>query len=327
MSKPSQDRSAELGNRVEISCTDGLKLVGNLWRASEAPIVGNVIINPATGVLARYYHRYARFLAAHGFNVLTYDYRGIGQSRPIDLKQCCYRWRDWGGLNFDGALQFMQQHGFDRKLSVVGHSIGGFLIGLADTERGKLIDRILTVGAQYGWWGDYAAHRRADLFLKWHVAMPLLTMICGYFPGCRLGWLEDLPAGIAYEWSFRRSRFEQSYPKAERTAVLDRMAAIKVPILAVVVSDDELGTVRAIRRTLSYYSGAHSNAVLIEPRLYQRKRLGHFDLFHDRHSGDFWMDTVRWLREGRNPWDEQVIDPLASATRRRRGNKAPNHNL
>ncbi len=47
---------------------------------------GSVIINPATGVAARYYHYYARFLAEHGFDVLTYDYRGIGLSRPERLR-------------------------------------------------------------------------------------------------------------------------------------------------------------------------------------------------------------------------------------------------
>ncbi len=59
-----------------------MPLAGHLWRASNGDPIGAVIVNPATGVLARYYHRYARFLAGHGFDVLTYDYRGIGLSRP-----------------------------------------------------------------------------------------------------------------------------------------------------------------------------------------------------------------------------------------------------
>jgi hypothetical protein len=53
---------------------------------------------------------------------------------------------------------------------------------------------MLTVGAQYAYWRDYAVRRRAQLLLKWHVIMPALTTLCGYFPGRRLGWLEDRPA-------------------------------------------------------------------------------------------------------------------------------------
>lgn len=269
--------------------------------------MGTVIINPATGVLARYYHRYARFLAEHGFDVLTYDYRGIGASRPASLRGCGYRWRDWGELDFEAAIRFVQQQGRRRRLFVVGHSIGGFLPGLAPSAH--RIERMLTVGAQYAWWGDYASHRRFRLFLKWHVAMPVLTFACGYFPGRRLGWLEDLPTGVAFEWSFRRSRFERSHPPAQRQGALDRMAAVTAPILAVAISDDELGTPAAIHRTLGYYTSAERIAVRIRPSDYGRSAIGHFGLFHDSHTAGFWLDTLLWLRDGRNPWPSHVINP------------------
>jgi predicted alpha/beta hydrolase len=67
------------GQAAGIPCLDGVRLGGHLWRMpGGCGAAGTVIVNPATGVLARYYHRYARFLATHGFNVLTYDYRGMG---------------------------------------------------------------------------------------------------------------------------------------------------------------------------------------------------------------------------------------------------------
>lgn len=289
----------------EIVCTDGVRLGARLWPARTQSVAGSVIINPATGVLARYYHRYARFLAGHGFDVLTYDYRGIGASRPDSLKGCGYRWRDWGERDVEAAINLMHVRRRAGPLIVVGHSIGGFLPGLARSAR--LIDRMLTVGAQYAWWGDYAPERRLFLLFKWHVAMPLLTAACGYFPGRRLGWLEDLPAGVANEWSFRRRRFERNYPPAARANVLARMAAVTAPILAVTVTDDEFGTVPAIRRTLRYYTGGERTLVSIAPGDYGRASIGHFGLFHDSHASGFWLDTLLWLREGRNPWPGRVV--------------------
>jgi predicted alpha/beta hydrolase len=165
---------------VALHCDDGIVLGGDLWPACGAP-VGQIIINPATGVLARFYHRYARFLAGHGFEVLTYDYRGIGASRPEKLRGCGYRWRDWGLLDFEAALRFMNQRRREGALTVIGHSFGGVIPGLAPGA--GAIDRMLTVGAQYAWPGDYARARRLALIAKWHVAMPLLTAACGYFPG------------------------------------------------------------------------------------------------------------------------------------------------
>lgn len=293
---------------VSIACRDGVELGGHVWPATTAgQIHGAVVINPATGVAARYYHRYARFLAGHGFDVLTFDYRGIGLSRPARLRGSPYRWRDWGERDVDAALGFLAAQSA-APLMVVGHSIGGFLPGLAPS--GGAITRMLTMGAQYAWWRDYAPRQRAGLFLKWHVAMPALTALFGYFPGKRLGWLEDLPAGVAHEWSFRGPRFEASHPRAERAAARARMAAVRADILAVAMSDDPLGTVPALTRTLAYYTGARRTLVRLAPADYGRAAIGHFSLFHDSHAEGFWRDTLTFLREGRNPWPDHVVAAL-----------------
>lgn len=285
---------------IEIVCRDGVTLGADLWSATSRSSNGIVVINPATGVLARYYHRYAAFLAGHGFDVLTYDYRGIGRSRPESLRHCSYRWRDWGELDFDAVLRFARARAPHSRLLVVGHSIGGFLPGLA--EHALAIDRLLTIGAQYAYWPDYAANRRVGLFLAWHVAMPLITAACGYFPGKRLGWIEDLPAGVANEWSFRGARMEHSHPCAERQDVLRRFAAVTSPILAITVSDDEFATPRAVRRALDYFRGAERSEVLLTPADLGTDAIGHFGLFNSRHASDFWLDTLLWLQNGRNPW-------------------------
>ncbi len=65
---------------VAITCRDGYQLHGHLWchegeqGRGQQPIHGTVIVNPATGVLRRYYRAYAQFLVHQGFAVLTYDY-------------------------------------------------------------------------------------------------------------------------------------------------------------------------------------------------------------------------------------------------------------
>lgn len=303
------------GEPVAITCDDGVVLGGHLWTAQGDARLGSVIVNCATGVLARYYHRYARFLAGHGCDVLTYDYRGIGKSRPDRLRGCGYRWREWGTRDFEAALRFTHARRPSETIAVVGHSIGGFLPGLAPSAR--LIARMLTVGAQYAWCGDYAASARLRLFAKWHVAMPALTALFGYFPGRMLGWLEDLPAGVANEWSFRKPRFEDSFPAADRQAARDRMSAVTAPILAVSLSDDEIGTRAAVRRTLAYYTGAERILVHPTPSDFGREAVGHFALFHDSHADTFWAGTLQWLRDGRNPWPDLTVPVAPSSSEAR----------
>jgi predicted alpha/beta hydrolase len=250
--------------------------------------------------LARYYHRYAQFLAERGFSVLTYDYRGIGLSRPGSMRAAVFRWRDWGELDFDAVIAWAQTSNAKGPLLVVGHSIGGFLPGFA--PKANRIDRMLTVGAQYAYWRDYDREKRLGMVLKWHVVMPALTAVLGYFPGRRLGWLEDLPAGVANEWSFRRAAMEDSYPAHERALLKERFAAVRAQILAVGTTDDEYGTPQAIARGLGYYRGAERAQVLLSPAKLGAQAIGHFDLFHARHAETFWPMTCEWLLNGNNPW-------------------------
>lgn len=294
---------------VELECRDGVLLRGHVWNGGAGPAFGTVIINPATGVLARYYHRYARFLANQGFRVLTYDYRGIGASRPASLKGCGYRWRDWGEQDFDAALRFVLSQDQNGPIQVVGHSIGGFLPGFSPGAR--YIDRMLTVGAQYAYWHDYSELHRTRLFWKWHVIMPALTLALGYFPGNRLGWLEDLPAGVANEWSFRGRRMERSYPTNERADILRRFSSVTAAIMAVGVSDDQIASPQAIDRTLDYYSSAEKTRVLITPHDFGMEEIGHFGLFHERHREGFWTQSLEWLQSGHNPWPFTEIRPLS----------------
>lgn len=289
---------------IHIPCRDGYRLGGHLWLPQENRH-GTVIVNPATGVVARYYHRYARFLTGQGFAVVTYDYRGIGDSRPERLRELRMEWRHWGEQDFDAVVRWARSRDPQGKLSVVGHSIGGFLPGFAASA--PQVDRILAIGGQYAFWRNYRSTKRLGLLWRWHVVMPALTMGLGYFPGKRLGWLEDLPAGVALEWSFRRRRMESSYPAHERAAILHRFAAVRAPILSIALADDEYGTRAAVRAGLDYYTGAERIQAEVLPADLGFDAVGHFSMFHDRHAERFWPDTVRWLRDGINPWPQRVV--------------------
>lgn len=299
-----EERQPVEGREITLRCKDGVSLRGHVWSGRGDHRCGTIVINAATGVRARYYHYFARFLAEHGFTVITYDYRGIGLSQPGRLRGCSFRWRDWGECDFEAALDVAEQIHGGGPVVVVGHSIGGFLPGFA--ANAARIDRMLTVGAQYAYWRDYAARQKLRLLLKWHLVMPALTAFFGYFPGERLGWLEDLPAGVANEWSFRRSRMELSYPKRERRSILNSFAAVTAPILAITAADDELATTAAVRRGLRYYRHAPATEVVLSPADLGVNHIGHFDLFHARHASGFWLDALLWLRDGINPWPDKA---------------------
>lgn len=289
---------------VDLPCADGVRLSGNLWLAPEE-VSGVVIVSGTTGIPASHYHAYARYLALRGFETLTYDYRGIGRSRPHDLHGCDYRWDDWGTLDFEAAIQFMRKRHPKAKLKVVGHGTGGFIPGFAPSAR--RIHRILAVGAHYSYWRDYPANRRREMFLRWHVFMPFITFLLGYFPGRSLGWLEDLPRLIAYNWAFRRRDMEATHPRAHRAAIMNRFEQVTAPILAVVVAGDEFGTEPAVKRSLRRYWGSTKLIVHLTPTDLLSHAVDHLGLFEARLEHAFWGPSLLWLRDGCNPWPLNVI--------------------
>ncbi|MBV8278531.1 MAG: alpha/beta fold hydrolase [Verrucomicrobia bacterium] len=290
-----------------LATSDGFPIKGVRWRHSgtDFPTRPVVIINPATSVLCRYYFRFASFLFRHGFDVIAYDYRGIGESRPARLRGFNASWVDWGYLDFDAVLRYAERSFPGQPIDVVAHSAGGFVLGFAKSNH--LIRQIFTVGAQYAYWRDYAPHSRVRMFAKWHVAMPLFTTAFGYFPAKRLGWMEDTPKGVVREWANSRARFEESWrgPSAARyrdkRALVQQFTAIKAPILAVGITDDEFGTVPAIERLLVYFDKSARTHLRISPQSIQERQIGHFGFFNSRFEHKLWPLPLEWLMTGRIP--------------------------
>lgn len=286
------------GRPLTLHAADGYPLAAHHWPAAGVP-EAVVVINPATAVKAAYYHRYARFLAGHGMAVLTYDYRGIGASRHGDLR----RWQqigklDWGRHDCEAALRWARAAYPQLPLRVVAHSIGGLLLGLAPA--GATVQRVLTVGAQYAYWRDYGAGK-ALMYLRWHLLMPALTALLGYFPARRLGWHEDLPAAAAYEWAFRPATLERAYRRHrhEGSDPLAHFAQVGAEILALSLSDDPFGTPAAVERLLRYYPGSRRQHVQLTPASVGVAGIGHFAWFNERFRDSLWQESLLWLREGR----------------------------
>lgn len=267
-----------------------------------------VIINPATSVHSRYYSHFANFLYANGFDVVTYDYRGIGNSRPKTLRGFDASWIDWGTQDFEGILRFVTTRFRGQPIHVVAHSVGGFLVGLAESNH--LVSRVFSMGAQFAYWKDYARPRRWAMYWRWHVVMPTLAAIFGYFPGNRLGWLEDTPQGVVHDWTARHPRFEDAYrtgrramTEERRQQLVERFSQMKGETLALSVTDDDFGTIPAIHRLLDYFTSSPVTHLRVAPSMLGVKQIGHFAFFNNRFKDSLWHIPLSWLREGRIPED------------------------
>ena len=279
---------------------DHLLLGGFTWRHPRTDFErAVVIINAATSLRCRYYSRFADYLYTNGLDVITYDYRGIGESRSGSLRGFKASWSDWGVLDFEAILRRTQREFPGQPIDVVGHSFGGCAAGLGAS--GAVIRRIVTVGAQFAYWRDYAARGRWQMVAKWHVLMPLLTALCGYFPGKRLGWLEDTPAGVVRDWSTPTPRYE-ARPSGRNLDELP-FSRVTAQLLAISLADDPFGTVAAIERLLGYFVNSERSHLRIAPEDIGEKQVGHFAFFRSEYQDRLWPIALAWLQNGQLPTD------------------------
>lgn len=297
------------GVLLRLKTADGCLLGGFIWQHGDCdPLRPIVVIASATSVRCRYYSRFAGYLFAHGFDVLTFDYRGIGVSTPKAARGVQADWVDWGQSDLEAALHHALTTSPERPVYVIGHSIGGFAIGAAPSA--SKVKRILTVGSQYAYWRDYDRAKRWRMYVKWHLFMPTLTALFGYFPARRLGWMEDTPSGVVRDWSRMKARFEDSLRpgrfvegKREADLLRQRFSKVTTPILAIGLEDDPHGTVAAIDRLLAYFTSSPWCHWRIAPADIGGEPIGHFAFFHDRFKSTLWPIALEWLRLGQLPAD------------------------
>src|SRR5262249_47600102 len=123
-------------SELSIPARDGYPLAATLYepesnRSLDAAPQAIALINSATAVKQTLYARFATFLASQEIPVLTYDYRGIGRSRPESLKRFQARLSDWSNHDLPAAIDWLGARYSESPLFVIGHSIGGQLVGLA----------------------------------------------------------------------------------------------------------------------------------------------------------------------------------------------------
>lgn len=283
------------GEDLTITCADGFALSARAYRPEPSRDLGRTaIITAATGAKASYYWRYAMFLASHGFSSVVADYRGVGRSVPDGgLRGMSTRWHEWGTLDVDAVIGWALDDGPDRTVVAVGHSFGGLAVCLAPHARA--VSRLLMVGAQHAHWPDYARRARPQMVWRWHLVMPVISTLLGFFPGRRLGWMEDVPRGVALDWARGRSNFARTIGR-DGDAIMARLTQLDFDILAVAATDDPFATSTATDRLLGYLPHARSQRCSIAPDTVGSGEIGHLGLFHERFRDTLWPQSVAWLR-------------------------------
>jgi predicted alpha/beta hydrolase len=253
-----------------------------------------VVVPCAMGVAQNFYGRFAEWLASQGFLAVTFDYRGIGMSAPQSLRGFDVDIFDWAQRDCAAVIDFVKRRLPDAPLCWVGHSLGGQLIGLIPNR--DRIDRVLTVATGNGYWLENSWQTKRFVWWLWFVAAPIAMKLFGYFPGKRLRKVGNLPLGVMRQW--RRWCLSREYVVgAEGDAVRSAYASVRMPMLSLSFTDDEMMSEQGIRSLHRLYTAAPIEYRRIAPREIGVARIGHFGFFRREFSDSLWPLVRRWIEK------------------------------
>jgi predicted alpha/beta hydrolase len=280
---------------LNLVSSDGPPVAARSFRpAAGLPVHGGVVIGGAMGVRQDYYEPFARWLADQGYVVLTFDYRGVGDSLPLGrslrgFDADLFAW----ARDFDRVIEALDREVPTLPIYLIGHSLGAQLPGLL-AQRHRIAG-LVSVASGSGYWRDNAPALRRSVLYLWYVLVPIATLLCGYFPGRRLGKVGDLPRGVMLQW--RRWCLNPRYHVgAEGARVRDRFASVRFPLVALSMTDDEMMTERGTRVLIDCYANAPRRIERIAPADVQVPRIGHFGFFRHQFQSSLWTRAAALLR-------------------------------
>ncbi|WP_029582260.1 alpha/beta fold hydrolase [Bradyrhizobium sp. URHD0069] len=259
-----------------------------------------VLINSATAVPRKIYRGFAGYLARRGCTVLTYDYRGTGDSRqkalvgynqPRSLVGFKASMSDWAALDVSAAVAWMRGRYKTLPLNYIGHSFGGQALGLLPNN-GE-VSRALLIAAQAGYWKLMAGPERYRVYAMLNFVGSPLTRLLGYAPGWS-GLGEDLPKGVFLEWvswvMSKRYLFDDP-----ALSGLKNFPNYRGAMRALCLSDDPWATQPAVELLCSGFVSIKPEILTIAPADAGAAKIGHFGFFRPEHRDTLWRGAAEWI--------------------------------
>lgn len=277
---------------ILIACTDGCLLASRLYLPSTSN-GKTLVINSATAVDKQLYHHYSIFMSENGYTVISYDYRGIAESRPEKLRGFEASFVSWGELDYPAVANYMQERFPEHRLFVLGHSIGGVIFALS--PHCVNAEALINIGVQTSYWKDWEPFsQRIKLYLLWHVLFPIITPFFGYFPGKRLGFLEDVPQGVMEQWHHRRHHPDMIL-QFEKKGFKNYFSNYKGKLWTIGIADDPIGSPPAVKRLAKHYTEAEQKLDIIPLSEVGGESIGHFGFFRRKFKETLWQKTLDWF--------------------------------
>ncbi|WP_436869053.1 alpha/beta hydrolase family protein [Acinetobacter courvalinii] len=272
-------------NSVEsfwISCKDGYQLAAQFYPVLNSDKSYPILICPATGITKNFYHAFAQWLNQQGYPVLSFDFRGIGESLHGALKDSTASINDWGIYDIPAAIEALLNRTQAEKVIIVGHSAGGQLLGIASNYH--KVAKVLAIAGSTGHVKGLKGKTKVLAPLMFNVIFPVSSFVKGYGATQFIGMGENLPKNVAKQWAEFCSKPGYVMNAIGKTIFEDYHQQIQCPITSFWATDDEIATHSNVKDLLRLYPNAQTKLIELNPQQLGYKQIGHMLMFKKSHQ-------------------------------------------
>ena len=243
-----------------------------------------LLINSATGVKQQIYFSFAQYFSEQGFTVITYDYRGIGLSKPKRMKGFKASMRIWGSEDYKAVTDYIKVNFNDYKKYCLGHSVGALILGM--NEDSGMFEEFIFVGTQNAFVGNLKLKTKIEAYLGFGIVQPITTGLLGYFPAHWFGLGESLPKNCAYDW--RTLILNRKSTNGLLEKINDYSKKLTQKVFVIRAQDDVWLTEKGVKSLLNdTYPNLKPTYRLIKTSESEKGEIGHINFFRS-YNNNLW---------------------------------------
>ena len=250
------------------------------------------MVAPATGIKRGFYRAFAEHLAANGYATITFDNRGIGDSKDKPVAKEDASLQDWGQLDMPAVLDHLMTEFPNTTYHLIGHSAGGQLIGLMPNAHH--IKSVFNFACSSGrLWNMHFPYILLAVYFM-HVFIPISNLIFGHTKSQWVGMGEPLPSRVARQWTKWCSGGGYVATELGIGIKTHWYNDLTFPSIWLNATDDDIAINENVDDMTRVFSKISVERVVLNPKDHQLKEIGHMKFF-SRKSQALWSMATDWL--------------------------------
>lgn len=286
---------------ILIRVADGATIKTTWFAGKDAR--ASIIVFPAMGVEASFYHRFCYSLAAAGFNALPVDLRGHGQHSVRASRVTRFGFKEMLQYDWPAALKTAKGLAPEAPVILAGHSLGGQLSALYATLCPREVKALLLLATPSVYFRGWSFPANLKILAMTQLAWGIAELV-GYFPGDVLGFAGRESAGVIRDWA-RNARTGKYEPERMSQDFASDLKRLKLPVLSVSFSDDAFCPRAATDNLLAKIGSPSVTHWHLTPASLELEKIGHFSWAKQREK--LLERIVPWMLENTLASESGVI--------------------